>query len=168
MSDREPTEEAQRPADPRAVEAARAFLVATLKHMGTSLDVRVYEDRGDTVLEIHGPGAEGVVGKRGMILDALQILAHRVAAKEMKGERSHLVLDAAGYRSRREKALTDMAEQAGTRCLEQRRTVTLEPMPPRERRVVHMALARFPGVTTRSEGDGDERRVQIIPMPPPR
>ena len=96
------------------------------------------------------------------------MLAHRVAAKAMQGERSHLVLDAAGYRSRREKALTDMAEQAGRRCLEQRRIVSLEPMPPRERRVVHMALARFPGVTTRSDGDGEERRVQIIPMPPPR
>ena len=43
--------------------------------------------------------------------------------------------------------------------------ITLDPLSPRDRRVIHMALARFPGVTTRSEGDGLERRLQIIPMP---
>jgi spoIIIJ-associated protein len=86
----------------------------------------------------------------------------------MGGERAALVVDADRWRERRERALTKQAEQLGAECVKRAKVIVMEPLPPRERRVVHMALARFPGVTTQSEGDGEERRIKIIPMPAPR
>lgn len=162
------TEVARRPVDPEAVEAARAFLAATAEKMGLALAVTARGDGADVVLTLEGRDAERAVGRKGATLDALQLLANRVASRAADGERAGLVVDAAGYRARREKTLTTMAEQLGARCVEQGKVITMDPLPPRERRVVHMALARFPGVTTRSEGDGEERRIQIIPMPVPR
>lgn len=159
---------ARRPADPEAIEAARRFLEVTADKMGFSLTVQTRTEGVDAVLELSGRDAERAVGRKGATLDALQLLANRVASRAADGERAGLIVDAAGYRARREKTLTTMAEQLGARCIEQGKVIVMDPLPPRERRVVHMALARFAGVTTRSEGDGEERRIQIIPMPVPR
>lgn len=159
--------EARRPADPRAVEAGKRFLAQTLTRMGLKCDVDVTDHEGDTVLSVSGVDAANVVGKKGATIDALQLLVNRVASKEVDGDRAGIIVDADGYRARREKDLTTMAERLGKRCVTEGKVIVMEPMPPRERRVVHMALARFTGVTTRSEGEGEERRIQIIPMPPP-
>jgi spoIIIJ-associated protein len=77
------------------------------------------------------------------------------------------VVDASGWREERERALTSMAQKLGKQALQQGKVIVMDPLPPRERRVVHMALARFPGISTQSEGEGEERRVRIIPMPDP-
>ncbi|MBL8601949.1 MAG: KH domain-containing protein [Myxococcales bacterium] len=159
--------ETRRPADPKAVEAGKRFLSATLGRMGLKADVEVRDHEGDTVLAVVGADAAQVVGKKGATLDALQLLVNRVASKEVEGDRAGLIVDADGYRARREKDLTTMAERLGKKCVTEGKVIVMDPMPPRERRVVHMALARFTGVTTRSEGEGEERRIQIIPMPPP-
>lgn len=172
MSDREqPPRNPQRaPAarDPKAIEAARRFLSETLGQMGFTASVEVREEADETIFEIVGPDATHIVGKKGVTLDALQLLCNRVVTRALKGERNTVVVDADGYRARREESLTHMAQQLGNQCVKQGKVITMDPMPPRERRVVHMALARFAGVTTRSEGDGEERRIQIIPMPVPR
>lgn len=154
--------------DPAATELARRFLEETVGRMGMDLAVAVHERDEETVLELVGPDAPHVVGRKGATLDALQLLASRVAARALKGERLALVVDADAWRERRERALTKQAEELGARCVKTAKVIVMDPLPPRERRVVHMALARFPGVTTKSEGDGEERRIQIIPMPPPR
>jgi spoIIIJ-associated protein len=79
-------------------------------------------------------------------------------------ERRHVVVDAEGYRLRRETTLASMARRLGQQAVEEGKIITFEPMNPRDRRVVHLALAKFDGVITKSEGEGDERRVQIIPV----
>ncbi len=166
MSERTPRD--RQPVDPEAVRAATTFLRETLELMDFEADVRVHTLGDDTVVELTGRDAQRVVGKRGETLDALQLLANRVASKAMAGERAGLIVDAAGWREERERTLTDRAQQLGRRAVEEGKVIVMEPLPPRERRVVHMALARFPGVATESEGEGEERRVRIIPMPPPR
>lgn len=162
------TTEARRPVDPRAVAAAADYLDEALERMGLDATVRTREEDGETVLEITGRDAASLVGKKGATLDALQLLCNRVASRELDGDRVSLTLDADGYRARRAKQLTTIAEQLGRRCVAEGKVLVMEPLPPRERRVIHMALARFPGVSTRSEGEGEERRIQIIPMPAPR
>ena len=157
----------RRPVDPKAVDAASVFLKDTVIAMGLDADVNVREEGGDTVLELSGPDAKNLVGRKGVTIDALQLLANRVASKTVHGDRVSLVVDAEGYRARRERTLTTMAQELGERCVRDGKVILMEPLPPRERRTVHMALARFTGVTTQSEGEGDERRIKIIPMPPP-
>lgn len=165
MSDEEPRKPL---CDPDAIEAVTSFLARTSREMGYAVTVSVHEHERETVFELVGDDAQHLVGKKGVTLDALQLLASRVASKALDGERAVIVLDAAGYRAQREKSLTSMAEKLGQECVERGKVIVMDPLPPRERRVVHMALARFPGVVTRSEGDGEERRIKIIPMPEPR
>lgn len=153
--------------DPEVLSAVSTFLATTVADMGFELTVHMHEHDTETVFELCGPDAQNVVGKKGATLDALQALASRVASKHLQGDRASIVLDAAGWREAREKALTSMAQQLGKKCVEQNNVIVMEPLPPRERRVIHMALARFPGVTTQSEGEGEERRIRIIPMPDP-
>ena len=151
-----------------AVERARVFLEETAGRMGFDVSVAVHDRESETVMELVGPDAARLADRKGAALDALQLLACRVASRAMNGERAALVVDADRWRERRERALTRQAEQLGAECVKRAKVIVMEPLPPRERRVVHMALARFPGVTTQSEGDGEERRIKIIPMPPPR
>lgn len=153
--------------DPDAIAAVSTFLSTTLADMGFECTVHVHEAARETVFELTGPHAADVVGKKGVTLDALQTLASRVASKHLRGERAAILLDAAGWREQREKALQSMARKLGQQCIDQGRVIVMDPLPPRERRVIHMALARFGGVTTQSEGEGEERRIRIIPMPDP-
>ena len=109
-----------------------------------------------------------MIGKKGVTLDALQVLCNRVARKYSEAdERGYVLLDANGYRARHEKNLQELATKLGDQALRERRTITMEPMSPRDRRVVHMALAKFTGVRTQSQGEGADRRLQIIPMSAP-
>jgi spoIIIJ-associated protein len=76
----------------------------------------------------------------------------------------HVLVDAEGYTARREDNLAAMAQRLGNQAVADNKIITFEPMTPRDRRVVHLALAKFPGVVTQSQGEGPERRVQIIPV----
>lgn len=147
------------------VDRVRDFLERTIQKMGLRAEVHEYDEEPDVVLEIQGDDAAIAIGKKGATLDALQLLCNRVARKTVEGMKSSIVLDAEGYRARREQALENMARRLGAQAIKEGQPITLEPMSARDRRVIHMALARFPGVATRSEGEGLERRLQIIPMP---
>lgn len=120
------------------------------------------EDR-DIRLEITGEDAGRIIGKKGQVLSALQFLANRVLNRPGE-ERRYVTVDAEGYRSRRDNSLASMAKRLGKQAMADGKIITFEPMPPRDRRVVHLALAKLDGVITKSEGDGDTRRVQIIPV----
>jgi spoIIIJ-associated protein len=153
--------------DPEAISAVSTFLSTTVADMGMECTVSVHEMARETVFELRGPDAQHVVGKKGVTLDALQTLASRVASKHLRGERAAIVVDAAGWREEREQALLALAQKLGQQCVAQGKVIVMDPLPPRERRVIHMALARFAGVSTQSEGEGEERRIKIIPMPDP-
>jgi spoIIIJ-associated protein len=121
------------------------------------------ENPDEIVVEIVGKDSGRIIGKKGQVLQALQFLAHRVINRPGQ-ERRHILVDAEGYRSRRDDNLATMARRLGKQAVELGKIITFEPMNPRDRRVVHMALAKFEGVITKSDGEGDDRRVQIIPV----
>ena len=165
--DRERDEEVIEPKDDRTKKALD-FVSDVIREM--ELDCRVLLRRpreGDAEdeinIEVIGRDAGLVIGKKGQVLQALQSLTHRVVNRPGL-DRRHVVVDAEGYRSRRDDSLANMAKQLGKQAVSQGKIITFEPMNPRDRRVVHLALAKFEGVITKSEGEGDERRVQIIPV----
>lgn len=114
-------------------------------------------------LEITGADAGRIIGKKGQVLSAIQFLTNRVINRPGL-EKRHILVDAEGYRSRRDNSLASMARRLGKQAVAEGKIITFEPMNPRDRRVVHLALAKFEGVITKSDGEGDDRRVQIIPV----
>lgn len=151
--------------DPREdgkADLASEMLNEILKRMGLTVDVTVREDAEEVILDCAGEDAGRVIGKKGQTLDALQFLINKIVNRFPDGRR-HIVLDSGDYRQRRENGLASMARREAKRAVAQSRIITLEPMSPRDRRVIHLSLAKFPGVSTRSDGQGAERRVRIIP-----
>lgn len=121
-----------------------------------------FDPEGNVVVEITGPDPGPIIGRRGATLEAIQYILSRVASRRA-GARIRVVADAEGYRARRKDALTDLAVRTARRAAQSRRSVTLRPMTPSERRIVHMALAGDSAVDTYSEGDEPDRRVVIAP-----
>jgi len=105
-----------------------------------------------------------LIGRRGETLDAMQYLVSLVANKNRKEEGYlRVTLDTEGYRSRREETLKRLARKNATRVRQTGRPVSMEPMNPYERRILHSALQGFSGVTTHSEGEEPNRHVVITP-----
>ena len=152
----------QDPREDGKAELASEMLNEILKRMGLTVDVTVREDAEEVILDCAGEDAGRVIGKKGQTLDALQFLINKIVNRFPDGRR-HIVLDSGDYRQRRENGLASMARREAKRAVAQSRIITLEPMSPRDRRVIHLSLAKFPGVSTRSDGQGAERRVRIIP-----
>jgi spoIIIJ-associated protein len=150
------------PSEDGKAELASEMLTEILKRMSLLVDVVVREDAEEVILDVSGEDVGRVIGKKGQTLDALQFLINKIVNRFPEGRR-HIVLDSGDYRVRRENGLASMARREAKRAVQQSRIITLEPMSPRDRRVIHLSLAKFPGVSTRSDGQGSERRVRIIP-----
>jgi spoIIIJ-associated protein len=114
------------------------------------------------ILDIQGTDLGVLIGRRGETLEALQYLT-RLMVNHRLERRSSLVLDVESYKSRREASLRALAQRMASQANELGRTVTLEPMPPNERRIIHMALQEDTTVHTESVGEGDHRKVTIVP-----
>ncbi len=147
------------------------FVVDVLTRMGMDCTVDLMENEpedppSDIRIEISGRDASRLIGKKGQTLAALQFICNRVINRPTLPRR-HILVDADGYRSRRESALSTMARRLGKQAVDEGKIITFEPMSAQDRRVVHLALAKFPGVVTKSEGKGAARRVQIIPVREP-
>jgi spoIIIJ-associated protein len=152
-------------ADERSREAL-AFTTDVIEKMAMDCTVRLQRpdaESNDIHIVVTGPDAGRIIGKKGQVLAALQFIVNR-AMNRPGIERRYVSVDADGYRSRREDSLASMARRLGKQAVSDGQIITFEPMSPRDRRVVHLALAKFEGVVTKSEGEGDDRRVQIIPV----
>ena len=145
----------------RDAEFAQTMLAELLDRMGLTLDIQV-RSIDPVTLNAVGPGVAELIGRRGTTLHALQFVLSIMVNKQL-GRRIRLVVDADGYRQRRENLLESMAERLAQRVRVTGQQMVLEPMPPNERRIVHLALVDDPEVTTESEGAGDDRRVAIKP-----
>lgn len=158
--------ESVEPNDERTAQALD-FLRSLIDKMQMECEVVLHapnpDSPDDIQLEIMGPDAGRVIGKKGQVLTAVQFLCNRVVNRPGR-DRRYVTVDAEGYRSRREDSLATMARRLGKQAMTDGKIITFEPMSPRDRRVVHLALAKLEGVVTRSEGEGDSRRVQIIPV----
>jgi spoIIIJ-associated protein len=105
-----------------------------------------------------------LIGRRGQTLAALQHIVRLMVAHQMK-ERVPIVIDVEGYKQRRYEALQALARRMAEQVKERKKPFALEPMPAYERRIIHLALADDPDVTTESTGVGDVRKVVIMPRP---
>lgn len=155
----------ERPADdidPATLEHARTVLERTVQLIGTEANVRVAVDELGTTLVIEGDDSGILIGRRGQTLDALEYVINRVASRDTR-HTTHLVVDSHGYRQRRRESLEELAQRMGERAEERGKPVTMNPMSPRDRRIVHLALQGKPGLETRSSGDGYFRKLLIIP-----
>lgn len=146
---------------------ALAFVRMLTAKMEMSVEVNLAPDDGEGSpdeirIEIEGPDAGRIIGRKGNVLDAIQYLTARVVVRP--GEpRRHVIVDAEGYRARHEDQLAQMARRLAQRVAAEGKVITFDPMSPRERRIVHMALRDIKGVRTESMGEEPQRRVQIIP-----
>jgi spoIIIJ-associated protein len=143
-------------------ERAAEVLADILRKMALDARVTIREDGERVVLDVDGPDAGRAIGKKGQALDALQFLVNKIVNRFPEGRR-HIVVDSGDYRQRHDEGLMSMARREAKRAVQIGKVISLEPMPPRDRRVIHMSLAKFPGVTTKSNGEGAQRRIQIIP-----
>jgi spoIIIJ-associated protein len=146
---------------------ALAFVRTLVDKMQMSVEVNVAPNDGEGSpdeirVEIEGPDAGRIIGKKGNVLDAIQYLTARVAVRPGDARR-HVIVDAEGYRARHEDQLAQMARRLAQRVAAEGRVITFDPMSARERRIVHMALRNIKGVRTESMGEEPRRRVQIIP-----
>jgi spoIIIJ-associated protein len=114
------------------------------------------------VLDIEGEDLGLLIGRRGQTLASLQYLLNLLVAKQL-GKRVAFGVDVDGYRRRREDALVSLAKRTASRVRQTGRSVTLEPMPPNERRIIHITLEDDPNVITVSIGEGEARKVAVTP-----
>ena len=124
----------------------------------------IERDRGTTNihLDVTGEDVGLLIGRHGETLASLQFILNACLGKEL-ARNSRVIVDVEHYRDRREQSLRGIALRAADRVRRERRALTLQPMPPNERRIIHLTLQTSPWVTTESTGEGPERRVVISP-----
>jgi spoIIIJ-associated protein len=146
------------------VKEASELLAQILELMNEKSEIRRGQgDRESLELEIRGDGSGILIGRHGQTLDALEYLLNRIVARRIK-DAMPILLDTESYRARRREQLHRMALSMGERAKRDHAGVKLDPMPPRDRRIVHLALKDDPMITTRSAGEGFLRAVEIVPV----
>ncbi len=141
-------------------ERALEFVKSVVEKMGLNAEIDIKEEDGTLFVNIESPDVGVVIGRRGETLDSLQYLTGLVVNKD-SAQWTRVILDASGYRKRREESLVDLAKKKAQRVKHTKRKLSLEPMNPQERRIIHTALQDDPQVTTFSEGEEPYSRVVI-------
>ncbi len=138
------------------------FLEGLLPLIGTEAAPTLAGEDEKIVIELQADGAKGIIGRRGEVIDAIQVLAGAVA-NTGRHEYKRVVVDCGNYREEREETLKRVAEKLAAKAVRLRKRVRLEPMNPYERRIIHSALANSEEVFTKSEGKEPNRFVVITP-----
>ncbi len=134
-----------------------------LKKSGLEGEADTVEQSSRPYINITGSDLSLIIGKEGRTLDALEYLVN-LCLKKMEPDINYRVqLDAGGYRERRRKSLVTLAEKMAQKARKTGKAVSLQPMPARERRVIHIALRSARGIKTYSSGEGGGRKVVIAP-----
>jgi spoIIIJ-associated protein len=168
LSFAEPEEEAP-PVKENVEQIAKETLQELLTKMGVKARVSIRpdeempqdEDAPPFILDVTGDDLGVLIGRRGQTLQALQYITRLIVSREVQ-RWVNLVVDVEKYKLRREKSLRQLAQRMAERVSFSRQSVALEPMPPHERRIIHLTLRDHPIVTTKSVGKGDQRKVTII------
>jgi spoIIIJ-associated protein len=120
------------------------------------------EDPPTIFIDVMGQDLGFLIGRRGDHLAQLQYMVNLLSNKRI-GDWTRVIIDVEGYRARREEALVGLAERVARQVARSKRSIMLEPMPPNERRIVHLTLRGNPEVTTESTGEGGNRRITVHP-----
>jgi len=168
---------AERVVDPNRVDAEDEVLVkevvsGLLSRMGIGAEVMAVdnpsllptgpEDSPTMFIDVVGHDLGMLIGRRGEHLAQFQYIVNVICGKQV-GDGRRVVIDVEGYRSRREESLIGLADRVARQVSRSRRSIALEPMPPNERRIIHLQLRDNPDVVTESSGEGHNRRVEVLP-----
>ena len=145
---------------------ARMFLSDVFDKMKVSVDIEAEEDEESVLLKVKGKDSGIIIGRRGETLDALQYLTSLVVNKNKDGYK-RVTIDIENYRQKREETLVRLANRLAERVSRYRKNVTLEPMNPYERRIIHSSLQNNKYVETYSVGEEPNRKVVITPKQAP-
>lgn len=153
-----------------SAQIARTVLVEILQKMGLrGFEVNVSQSEASEpgenpplLLNVEGHNLDNLIGRRGEALSSLQYVTRLIASRRLQ-RRANIVIDVGGYKLKRSQKLRELAIRMADQAVEQARIIYLEPMPPHERRMIHMALRNHPAVVTKSTGEGDARKVTIVP-----
>ena len=147
--------------EPQTITACETFLKDVLKTMGMEVEITsCIDEDGALSINMEGDNMGILIGKRGQTLDSLQYLTNRVANKMQDGY-VRVKLDTENYRQRRKETLENLAKNIAHKVKRTKRSVSLEPMNPYERRIIHSALQADKYVSTHSEGEEPYRRVVV-------
>ncbi len=152
-----PAEEGEEPA-----EKARQLLSGLLTRMQIESPVTVEETEEMIILNIQGDGSGLLIGKRGQNLDALQYILNKAIHHSANGHKM-IIIDTEGYRKRREEALVALALRIGDKVKKTKKPVTVGHMNAHDRRIIHLAVQNDENLATRSRGEGEYRKILILP-----
>ncbi len=154
--------------EPSKPEIAADYIVTVMESMGFATPtVEIRDIEGGSLLEIKGEGVEGIIGRRGETLDALQYLASLVANRSDRNY-YRIATDCCGFREKRKAQLEELAGKMVAKAKRTGRTVALEPMNPYERRIIHAAVSQIENASSRSVGEEPYRKVLITSTDPDR
>lgn len=136
------------------------FLKIFIQKLEKRLEYSVKLEKNEILVNINGDDCGSLIGYRGETLNAMQTIISSIANKKVK-ERIKVILDIQNYREKREKNLIELAEKVSKTVLRNGKNITLEPMSPYERKIIHSALQENNRIETYSIGEGDNRRVVI-------
>ena len=156
-------------ADEDAV-AGKAVLAELIEKMGIEATVSIVEsptpsagEEKQWVLNVTGEDMRNLIGRRGDTLASLQYITRLIVSRRLQ-RRANIIVDVDQYKHRRADRLEQLANRMADQAVDRGRKVTLEPMPPHERRIIHVSLRQREDVTTESIGEGRYRKVTILPM----
>lgn len=141
-------------------EKAKEFLMSIFEKMNVEAEINAQEDEDSILLKVKGDDIGIIIGRRGETLDSLQYLTSLVVNKS-KEEYKRVVIDIENYRQKREETLIKLANRLADRVVKYKKNITLEPMNPYERRVIHSSLQNHKYVETYSVGEEPNRKVII-------
>ncbi|MBA3330732.1 MAG: protein jag [Actinobacteria bacterium] len=141
----------------------RGLVELITRHLGQRVRVEVEENDDVLVASCRGDDLNTLIGKHGQTIDAIQYLVNAIVSRKHPDDRKDIVIDAEGYRARRQATLEMLAVRTAERAVEGGAPVELEPMTAVERKVVHVRLKEYPGVETTSEGTEPNRYVVVTP-----
>jgi spoIIIJ-associated protein len=150
-----------RPEESDSAALVRELIARTMSALGISCRVDISEQEGSLVATCSGRDLGLLIGRHGQTIDAIQYLCNAILARQGAGV--SVVVDAAGYRARREATLASLAANAAEQALRSGERVELEPMTAVERKIVHVSLQDYAGIETASEGTEPNRFVVVLP-----
>jgi spoIIIJ-associated protein len=157
--------------DKEALEGAKIILQNILAKMGVQASISVKQQNaginGDeephpVVLNVEGSDLGVLIGRRGQTLDALQYLTRLIISRQIQSK-IPVIVDVEDYKQRRYEDLRTLALNVAEQVKASKRSFRLEPMPAFERRIIHLTLAGDPDLTTESLGEGESRKVVVMP-----
>jgi len=142
---------------------AKRILEGILGRMSLDCPVTIEETPDTIILNIKGDGSGLLIGKRGQNLDAIQYIVNKAVSK-YADNRKMIVVDTEGYRRRREESLIALAANLAEKVKKSKKALTVGHMNAHDRRIIHLALQNDESLTTKSRGEGEFRKIVIMPV----